>query len=107
MNSAQLFGARVRAKRIEMGLTQEELARAVGYTSRSTITKIESGERDLTRDKVAALAKALNADPVWLIGVNDDECSEAELVSLFRKCPQEAKETLLNFVRSYVAGVTR
>ena len=35
------FGDRVRDLRIGKGITQDELAKMVGYSSRSTINKIE------------------------------------------------------------------
>ncbi|MCR5474330.1 MAG: helix-turn-helix domain-containing protein [Lachnospiraceae bacterium] len=35
------IGNRIKEKRIEMGLSQEELARKAGYASRSSIQKIE------------------------------------------------------------------
>ena len=43
------FGERINKIRNEKGMTQDELARAVGYKSRSTIAKIESGERDVSQ----------------------------------------------------------
>lgn len=48
-------------------ISQEELAKRLGYKSRSTIAKIESGENDLTQKKVAAFAKALNVSIDFLM----------------------------------------
>lgn len=39
------FGERVRETRIARGMTQQELADAIGMKSRSTINKIELGSR--------------------------------------------------------------
>ena len=52
-------GQRVKEKRLELGMTQDALARAAGYHSRSTINKIESGERNLSFPRIAELADAL------------------------------------------------
>ena len=38
------IGERIYKLRTEKGMTQDELAHAVGYKSRSTIAKIEAGE---------------------------------------------------------------
>ena len=38
---------RVRLRREQLGLSQEELARRMGYRSRSSITKLEKGINDL------------------------------------------------------------
>ena len=35
---------RIRARREELGISQEELAKRMGYRSRSSINKIENGE---------------------------------------------------------------
>ena len=66
------FGERIYKIRTEKGLTQDELATAVGYKSRSTIAKIESGERDAPQTMIVALAKALGTTPSYLMGWDDD-----------------------------------
>ena len=37
------IGDRIRKKREELGMSQEELAKKIGYRSRSSINKIENG----------------------------------------------------------------
>lgn len=54
------------------GYSQEELARMVGYTDRSTIAKIESGGVDLSQSKIAAFAVALGVTPAQLMGITDE-----------------------------------
>ncbi len=62
------IGEKIYKLRTEKGMTQDELALAVGYKSRSTIAKIESGERDPYQSMVVALAKALGTTPSYLMG---------------------------------------
>ena len=62
---------RIRLRRIELGLTQAELASKLGYKSRSAITRIETGENDLTQTKIFAFAKALDITPGYLVGWDD------------------------------------
>lgn len=50
---------RIKARREELEMSQEELAKILGYKSRSTIAKIEAGENDITQSKIVAFAKAL------------------------------------------------
>lgn len=57
------LGARVRERRIELGLTQTQLALKCGYTDKSTIAKIESGRNGFSVSKVAAFAQALQMQP--------------------------------------------
>lgn len=62
---------RIRARREELNMSQEELAKRLGYKSRSTIAKIESGENDITQSKIVAFAKALGVKPAYLMGWED------------------------------------
>jgi len=66
------FGERIYKLRTEKGMTQDELAVAAGYKSRSSIAKIESGERDPHQSMIASLAKALNTTPAYLMGWEED-----------------------------------
>lgn len=67
------FGERINKIRNEKGMTQDELAHAVGYKSRSTIAKIESGERDISQSMVIKFAKALNTTTAVLMGNDNDD----------------------------------
>ena len=58
---------KIRQLRIANGLTQEELALAVGYTDRSSVAKIELDKVDLPLSKVAAIAQALHTPPKELL----------------------------------------
>ena len=51
------LSTRVRLRREQLGLSQEELARRMGYRSRSSITKLEKGINDLPQSKVEELAQ--------------------------------------------------
>lgn len=61
------LGENIKQARLMAKISQEELAKRLGYKSRSTIAKIESGENDLTQKKVAAFAKALNVSIDFLM----------------------------------------
>ena len=54
------IGDRIKARRIELGLTQDELAKKLGYKSRSTINKIELNINDITQPKIIDFAAALD-----------------------------------------------
>ena len=54
-------------------MTQSELARKVGYTSRSTINKIEKDGHGMSQDKIVAIAQALKTTPSYLMGWEDEE----------------------------------
>lgn len=54
-------------------MTQEELALAVGYKSRSTINKIEKGLRDINQSQIMKFAEALRTSPGYLMGWETQE----------------------------------
>lgn len=68
----------IRERRKELKMSQDELARKVGYTSRSTIARIENGEIDISRTKILAFAKALRTTPADLMGWSEDDGLEAD-----------------------------
>ena len=100
---------KIKSRRVQLGLTLEDVARAVGV-GRSTVQRWESGLiRNMGRDKIAALAKVLQISPVELVpmpeqqATEDDERLEAlhqdpRLCLLFdrtRKMSHEDVETML------------
>lgn len=64
-------GERIAQYRQEKGLSQEELAHLLGYKSRSTINKIEKGERDVPRKVIAQLSIVLNVNSLDILGENE------------------------------------
>lgn len=90
----RIFGINLRKIRMAKGISQEELSLKLGYSSRSSINKIESGERDMPRSKVELAAKILGVSPLDLfkneivtefVVVDDDISSIIDLEKLNEK----------------------
>jgi len=64
---------RIRQRREELKMTQDELANLMGYKSRSSINKIELGKSDIPQSKIKAFAAALKTTPEFLMGLNENE----------------------------------
>lgn len=62
------IGERIRQRREELSMSQDELAKRVGYKSRSSVNKIEADGRGLPQRKIVAFAKALETTPSYLMG---------------------------------------
>ena len=58
---------RIKSLRVQKGLTQEDVAKALGYNTRSTISRIESGDIDLPQSKLEAFARYLGVSPIFLL----------------------------------------
>ena len=67
---------RIRARREELGISQEELAKRMGYKSRSSINKIDKGENDIPQSKIVAFAQALRTTPAALMGWEQSPASD-------------------------------
>lgn len=61
-------GDRIKQKRIELGLSQDELATKMGYSSKSAVSRTENSGDDVGRKRVVAFAKALGCEPSELMG---------------------------------------
>lgn len=79
----EIIGRRVREARIAKGLTQDEVAEKMGYTSRTTINKIEMGINGIPNSKLPLLAEILNVDISYLL-VGDNK-KESALLTLTSK----------------------
>lgn len=66
-------GDLIRARREELGMSQEELAKLTGYKCRSSINKLETEGKGIPQKKLLDIAKALKVSPTYLLGLDDDK----------------------------------
>lgn len=62
------IGERIKKRREELNMTQAELARILGYKSRTSVYKMELGERGLPQKKIKQIAEALHTTPEYIMG---------------------------------------
>ncbi len=75
------IGKKIKDRREELGLTQEELASRLGYKSKSTINKIEMGINDISQTKIRAFAQALDTSIAYLMDWEENTSIEnAEMI---------------------------
>lgn len=74
------IGERIKQRRIELEMSQDELGKKVGYKSRSSIQKIESA-RNLPITKVELMANALECTPAYLMGWEEQAKALSEELS--------------------------
>lgn len=66
------IGEKIKARRIELGMTTEELGKIIGV-QRSAITKYEKDKIDLKSERLQQIAKALEIPPASLLPDEDDD----------------------------------
>lgn len=94
------IGGRIKARRIALNISQDDLAKKLGYKSRSSINKIELNGQDLPADKIYAIASALETTPAYIMGwSNSVDNTEEQLLEDFRSLSSEGKRDLLRYMR--------
>lgn len=91
----QTIGERIKARREQLQLSQDELAKKLGYKSRSSINKIEMDSRNLTQSKIKAIADALETTPSYIMGWEEIERYSnafAGMVSLLKEIYEFVEE---------------
>ena len=66
------LGQRIKQLREEQGLSQKELATRVGYSSPSTVAKIETDRNDVPLSRIDSIAQVLCTTAEYLMGYSDD-----------------------------------
>jgi transcriptional regulator with XRE-family HTH domain len=120
------FKDKIKNRRLELGLTLEEIAEKTGVTA-PTIQRYESGEiKNMRRDKVAKLAIALNLSPAYLMGWESEDTAptdvpmertdntadtiitldkkENTLISLYRQLNSEGQDILVDTADTLVSS---
>lgn len=77
------IGAIIRELREAKGMTQEELANKVGYTSRAAINKIESGANKLKQEKIQIFAEVLGCSVNELLGIEETTQQYIRKIALY------------------------
>ena len=84
------IGNRIKIRREELGMTQDELAQRLGYKSRSSVNKIELNQRNLPQAQIKAIANILDTTPSYIMGWDEEENieqiqTELEIVEMISK----------------------
>ena len=92
---------RIRNRRKELKMTQDELAKLTGYNDRSSIAKIEAKKADLSQSKIIAFAEALKVSTSYLM---DGEVKEIEEKSNINMNDIETDFMMIPLYESISAG---
>lgn len=62
-----MIGKLIKQRRLELGLTQEELAQRLGYKHKSAVNKLEMNKNDVNQTKLIKIAQALECSPLYFV----------------------------------------
>jgi len=99
---------RIRNRRIELKLTQLEVAQRIGLTSKAAMCKIEKQGDDVTLKNVEKIAKALNCTPAYLMGWADEpeentKSREEEFAELYTQLSDDQKALVDNMIKVFLS----
>ena len=106
------LGERVKMLRQKVGLTQEELAKEIGYSTKTSISKIENDILDINQSTTIALARALKTTPSVIMGWEEVEENvtiqntpqEEALLSNYRQLNADGQKKVDDYVGDLVKG---
>lgn len=93
----------IKNRRIELGMTQTQLAKELGYADKSMIAKIEKGIVDLPQSKILGFAEVLGITPSALMGLDNMDFmitlndQEKTLIEYYRAFPEDTKKRLTKY----------
>lgn len=98
--------------RQKVGLTQEELAKEIGYSTKTSISKIENDILDINQSTTIALARALKTTPSVIMGWEEVEENvtiqntpqEEALLSNYRQLNADGQKKVDGYVEDLVKG---
>lgn len=95
-------GERIKQQREFVGLSQDELAKKMGYKDRSSISKIEKeSDKNLSLDIVQKAAAALNCSPLILMGWNNNKNSGSDVRLEYENKLNDQNERTERFIQLY------
>ncbi len=102
------LGEDLRTYRIKHGLSQQNIADMLGYTSRSTIARIENGEIDLPSSKIKIMSDMFGIRYAEIV-LGEENATQTsnpsgiaqELQEAFSPLSADQNKAVLQFLRNY------
>lgn len=106
---------RIRQRRLELGLTQLELAKRLGFSTKAAVSKIECQGDNVTLKNVEKFAYALHCAPAYLMGWSDEKYDNEPtyhetanertdtFIVLYNQLDEEQKKLIDNLLTSLVS----
>ncbi|MCQ6530528.1 helix-turn-helix domain-containing protein [Bacillus mycoides] len=106
-----MSGQRLKALRLEKGMTQQQLADVLEI-EKSNISRFESGKQSPSSENTVKMAKLFNVSVDYLLGLSahktlDKETSEEvskeakELMDRINKLPPEKQKAIINLIDNF------
>ena len=95
---------RIRFLRVRKGMTQEQLASAMGLKNRDSISKIELGKQDISTQQISILADIFDVSISYLLfGQIDKEeitLEDMELLKAYYRAPPHIQRAIKEMLKN-------
>lgn len=108
-NEREAVGQRLRSARETLGLTQEDVAGALGI-QRTSVIAMEAGKRNVSALELRRLARIYRRTVSWILGEEPDPELAGDNGALYRataELSEEDKEQVLRFAEFLAAAKTQ
>lgn len=90
---------RIKNRRMELGLTQLEVAKRLGLTTKAAVSKMENKGDNIKLSTVEKYAVALDCSPAYLMGWDEEKADkEKQFIRLYSHLPKEQQELIDNML---------
>lgn len=106
-------GERIKLVREQKGMSQDKLAKLLGYKDRSSISKIEKEiDENIYVDTVHKIANALNCSPLYLMGWdekieieknNEEQARLQNFIYYYEQLDENQKTLIDNLLKTFVS----
>ena len=98
---------RIKEKRLQKGLTQEELAEKLGL-QKSAVAKYENGRvENIKRSTIAKMSEILECSPTYLMGLEEKPslltADDARLIKKYHRLSEKKQQAVSDLIDSLLA----
>lgn len=97
-NSAKFIGARIRTVREDMGMSQMDLAKLLGFESSTAISLIENGERSISTENLVRLEKIFHRSVKYFLGLEEEKVDLTFALRAEKDLSKEDQTAILRFI---------
>ena len=92
------MGCRIRERRLELGLTMEDVAYAAGYETVKSVSRIELGEMRCTIDKLSMLSQILDLSVDYMLFGRNRRCPGDDVADLLMSMDEKHRGWILDVI---------
>lgn len=85
------IGEKIKQRRIELGWSQRELAKKMGYNHHSTLTRIEQGKVDIPQSRIVKFSEVLGVSIEYLMNWEEVQKKNNILSDIILKASEDAE----------------